>query len=149
MKGDQKLRKAEGEKTMQPSFPPCPECGGQRAFFKGASPAIRLRLFRSIEVYGYTCLECGHTTLRVHPDDLKILHEAAEKAPGKAPYPCPECKGERIFFTRVGTENPPTLRGIALYAYTCLKCGYTTERPLPKGMAALRKAATNKYSRFF
>jgi hypothetical protein len=35
-----------------------------------------------------------------------------------------------------------------LYACVCLKCGYTTERPHPKVLEELRKAAANKYSRF-
>lgn len=139
---------------MQPSFPPCPECGGQRAFFKGPSPAIPFRrLSPPIQVYGFTCLACGHTTLRVHSDDLKSLHEAAEKASGKAPSSCPECQGERVFFQRVRTEDPPVLllggiKTVSLYACVCLKCGYTTERPHPKVLEELRKAAANKYSRF-
>lgn len=136
---------------MQPSFPPCPECGGQRAFFPGASPAIPFRrLSPPIQVYGFTCLECGHTTLRVHPDDLKSLHEAAEKASGKAPSPCPECQGERVLFQRVRIQDsPPALMHTAyLYACVCLKCGSTTERPHPKALEQLRKAAANKYSRF-
>lgn len=139
---------------MQPSSPPCPECGGQRAFFKGVSLAIPFRrLSPPIQVYGFTCLECGYTTLRVHPDDLKNLHKAAEKAQGKAPSSCPECQGERVLFQRVRTENPRALllggiNAVPLYACVCLKCGYTTERPHPKVMEELRKAAAIKYFRF-
>ena len=136
---------------MQPSLPTCPECGGRRAFFKGGSPAISFRLLRSIEVYWYSCLECGHTTPRVHPNDLKILREAAEKAHGKAPHPCPECEGERVFFKWVHTDDSHILfRGdigpAYLYACACLRCGYTTKRPHTKDAGGLRRAAEKRRS---
>lgn len=135
------------------SFPSCPECGGKCAFFKNTNPAISVRfLMPSIEVYSYTCLECGYITLRVHPDDLKRLHQIAEKSLGKAPRSCPECGGERAFFKPSYVENTPALitpglQAIPLFACVCLQCGTTTERPLPKVLDTLRKIAAIKYSR--
>jgi predicted RNA-binding Zn-ribbon protein involved in translation (DUF1610 family) len=137
---------------MSPVSLSCPECGGERAFFKIPDLAIRFRLLMPISIYGLTCLECGYITLRVHPDDLKLLHEAAEKSAGKISYPCPECQGERVLFRHTSMENALALRAgmtmVPLHACVCLQCGYTTERPHPKVMEALRKVAAIKYYRF-
>jgi hypothetical protein len=134
---------------MELSLPPCPECGGPRAFFQCSSPAIYIGAWRRIKVYGHTCLTCGHTTLRIHPDDLKVLQKAAEKAQGKASHPCPECGGERLFFRGAATLDAGYsrsllprrgLRSCLLIPCTCLACGYTTERPHARDLEKLREA---------
>lgn len=66
---------------QQPAFPPCPECGGPRAFFDyavgGNRATIVLGLLHVVSIYACTCLSCGHTTLRPHPNDLEKLRRAA------------------------------------------------------------------------
>lgn len=136
---------------MEPFLSSCPECGGQRAFFESTGPQLSLGFLRQINRYGYTCLACGHMTLRIHPNDLKKLQEAAEKIQGKAMHPCSECGGERVFFKLVSfTDNPHVLvlgggnhfkKAVHLYACVCLKCGSLTERPHPRDLGKLWEAA--------
>jgi len=137
--------------SMEPPLPPCPECRGQRAFFQCFSTEMYVSFWRRIKLYGHTCLECGYTTLRVHPDDLKILQKATDKAQGKVFHPCPECGGERVFLRRIislarGGERSLLPWGafkgvVSLVPCTCLACGYTTERPHPRDLKELREAA--------
>lgn len=144
---------------MRPSLPPCPECSGKRVFFSSVSnPTIPFRFMWPIKVYWYICVECEHTTLRIHPDDLKKLHQAAEKSEGKAPKPCPECDGERVLFKCISNTGPlwvctplPEVKAtpVFLYLWTCLRCGSIVARPHPKDADTLRKASENKYLRFF
>lgn len=142
---------------MRPSLPPCPECGGKCAFFSGSSPAIPRRMMLPIKICWYICLECEHTMLRIHPDDLEKLHRAAEKSEGKLPKPCPECGGERVAFKCSTTDNSSVLvcmspgreGPVYLYWWACLQCGSVAARPHPKDTEKLRGAAKNKYVRFF
>lgn len=70
---------------MQRSFPPCPACGGTQAFFNGEGGHASIRLpFNKWTGEGVTlgaliCLECGHTELRPHPEDMARLRARAEK----------------------------------------------------------------------
>jgi hypothetical protein len=136
---------------MKLSLPPCPACGGPRAFFQDRSLGISLDLWRNVfsgglHVYGYTCVTCGHTTPRIHPKDLKSVRQAAETAGGTAPHLCPECQGPQVFLKWISPHNGDHFsllkrKPIYWYACICLECGYTTKRPHPKDMDELRKAA--------
>jgi len=137
------------------SFPPCPECGGKCAFFSNASnPIIPYQFMWPIKVNWYICLECEYTTLRIHPDDLKRVHRAAEKSAEKLPKPCSECGGERIAFKCSTTDSSVWVcasekgKPVYLYLWTCLQCGSVEVRPHPKDADIIRKASKNKYLRF-
>lgn len=130
---------------------PCPECGGPRAFFKrksGIPSSPRSIVSYVIIVYAHICLECGHTSLRIHPDDMERLRKAAETAEGNAPRRCPECEGPQVFFKGIdGLADfiPLGLMKFAnLYTCICLACGGVTKRPHPKDLDELRKAAEQR-----
>src|SRR5689334_21341146 len=66
---------------------PCPECGGQRVLFhlsssgEGGSPGIPISgsYFPTVMLlYACACVQCGHTTLRIHPKDMEKLRKEAE-----------------------------------------------------------------------
>jgi hypothetical protein len=74
---------------MQPSLPPCPECGGRQAVFACMGgphnvfiPVGGVLISNAVPLYACTCLTCGHTVLRPNPADLEKLRKAAEQ--GKA-----------------------------------------------------------------
>ncbi len=136
---------------MELILPPCPKCGGRRALFQDRSLGISIGLWRNtfrggLPVYGDTCLVCGHTTMRVHPKDLKDVCKAAEMGERKGADLCPECGGSQVFLKWISPDNGEHFsllrtKPVYWYAYICLKCGYTIKRPHPKDMDELRQAA--------
>lgn len=75
---------------MQP-LSPCSECGGRRTLFECRAMQQPIFIFlglskglflRKVDLYACTCLTCGHTTMRIRPEDIGKLREAEEK--GKA-----------------------------------------------------------------
>ena len=65
---------------MQPSLPPCPECGGPQALFWDAPASmVPVSAWRSVPLHACICVRCGHTTLRVLQNDLEPVRKAAEK----------------------------------------------------------------------
>jgi hypothetical protein len=73
------------------SLSPCPECGGRRVMFHcdtGSGYPLHIPVSRpfipsGLQLYACTCLGCGHTTLRIHPNDLERLRQEAEKEEGR------------------------------------------------------------------
>lgn len=130
------------------SFPPCPECRGKRAFFKrnsGIQSSPQSLFSRTIIVYAFICLDCGYTTLRIHPDDMERLRKAAETAEGKALHSCLECGGPQAFFRGidgfVDSISLGFMKTVGLYTCICLKCGCTTKCPHPDNLEKLREAS--------
>src|SRR5258708_4191466 len=67
-------------KAMQQPYPPCPVCGGTQAFFNGSKTNASIFISFSGGMFSggvllgaLICLNCGHTELRPHPNDMVTL----------------------------------------------------------------------------
>lgn len=73
---------------MQPSLPSCPECGERLVMFD-SRPNLGIPvgnpLSSDVGLYACVCLACGYATLRVDPDELRVLRKLAEKGHGTPP----------------------------------------------------------------
>ena len=69
---------------------PCPGCGGQRATFylmtDGGAGFIGIPISGNTPVmplYACACVQCGRTTLRIHPKDMEKLRKEAQNERGR------------------------------------------------------------------
>ena len=83
-------RELAEERARQSKKPlsPCPECEGRRVMFycHGYEGSLVIPIARmapaGMMLYACACLNCGHTTLRIHPKDMEKLRKEAENENG-------------------------------------------------------------------